>query len=91
VSLALALHELATNAAKYGALAAPEGKVMIDCRSNEETASIEWLESGGPHVTETSRQGFGLQLLTKVLAPAFSKMEYDLRPEGARCRIEFRL
>lgn len=91
VSLALALHELATNAAKYGALAAREGKVMIDCQSNDETASIEWLESGGPPVTETSRQGFGLQLLTKVLAPAFSKMDYELRPQGARCRIEFRL
>jgi PAS domain S-box-containing protein len=88
VPLALALNELATNAAKYGALAVPEGKVMIDCRDDGASASIEWIELGGPRVTETSREGFGLTLITKILAPEFKKIDYDLPREGARCSIE---
>lgn len=91
VPLALALNELATNAAKYGALATSEGRVHVDCREDGQVASIEWTEHGTAHRrVEHSREGFGLKLLTKILAPEFEKIEYDLRPEGARCLIVMR-
>jgi two-component sensor histidine kinase len=87
----LALNELATNAAKYGALAA-NGTVQIICKENGATVSIEWRESCETvQRIEPSREGFGLKLLTKVLAPEFEKIEYDLQPEGARCHIVARL
>ena len=91
VPLALTLNELATNAAKYGALSAPEGKVLINCHHDGVSASIEWTELGGPRVVQTSREGFGLTLITKILAAEFKRIEYQLLPEGARCRIEIRL
>jgi PAS domain S-box-containing protein len=92
VPLALALHELATNAAKYGALAAPEGKVRIDCRHEGETASIEWAElNGSADAADKGGGGFGIKLLTKILAAEFQTIEHQLRPDGAWCRIEVRL
>jgi PAS domain S-box-containing protein len=91
VPLALALNELATNAAKYGALATSEGRVRVDCREDGPVASIEWTELGSAYGrVEHSREGFGLKLLTKILAPEFEKIEHELRPEGARCLIEMR-
>lgn len=87
----MALNELATNAAKYGALAA-KGTVQIVCKENDATASIEWRESCETvERIEPSRDGFGLKLLTEVLAPEFEKIEYDLLPEGVRCHIVARL
>jgi len=91
VPLALALNELATNAAKYGALAAPNGRVRIDCHEDSELAVIEWTEFATAVPHDSSRQGFGLKLLTKILAAEFNQIDYELRPEGARCRIEIRV
>jgi PAS domain S-box-containing protein len=91
VPLALALNELATNAAKYGALANRDGKVAIHCDQNDATAFIEWTEYGSAHMpVEAPRHGFGLKLLTKVLAPEFESISYELRLEGAYCLIAIR-
>jgi PAS domain S-box-containing protein len=64
--IALIFHELATNAAKYGALSVPEGKVFIECKSESpDTLTIVWREEGGPPITdEPKRLGFGTQLAT---------------------------
>lgn len=63
-SVALILHELATNAAKYGALAAPEGKVSVSWSIRERSLVLSWIETGGPPVTSPPRRtGFGTQLI----------------------------
>jgi two-component sensor histidine kinase len=64
--LMMALHELGTNASKYGALSSEHGRVDIDWRSPEDGGTIEivWRESGGPPVSEPTRRGIGARLLT---------------------------
>jgi two-component sensor histidine kinase len=87
LALALALHELATNALKHGALSAPGGRVSVSCGTDPEDAStvVEWTERGGPPVAgPPARRGFGLRLLASQAGVAA-----DLRfePEGVRCAL----
>ncbi|HEY1475142.1 MAG TPA: HWE histidine kinase domain-containing protein [Pseudolabrys sp.] len=93
VSLGMAIHELTTNAAKYGALSVFGGKldiawtVVID--ASRRTLNIDWVESGGPHVTEPTRQGFGSRLLEFVLPGQIqAKSKIDYRPDGVRVHCE---
>jgi two-component sensor histidine kinase len=65
--LRLMLHEMATNAAKYGALSNGNGKVAIDWRRSGDTLNIAWRESGGPAATPPSRAGFGSKLIQAML------------------------
>jgi len=71
VSLGMAIHELTTNAAKYGALSVFGGKVevtwSVTIDAERRTLSFDWIESGGPPVTEPTRKGFGMRLLDFVL------------------------
>lgn len=89
VSLGMAIHELTTNAAKYGALSVFGGKVdiawtvVID--ATRRTLNIDWVESGGPPVAEPKRQGFGSRLLEFVLPGQISaKTKIEYRPDGVR-------
>lgn len=88
VSLSLALHEMATNAAKYGALSVPGGRVRIDWTVNAATPRefrFEWLEEGGPRVAPPDRRGFGSRLVKTVMATDFGgtvELTYD--PSGVR-------
>ena len=87
--LALVLHELATNAAKYGALSVTGGKLEV--RSSLEPTGecvLEWTETGGPRVTPPAREGFGTTLLNRSI-PFDLGGESDLqyRPEGLRARF----
>jgi two-component sensor histidine kinase len=90
----MALHELATNAFKHGALSIPEGRMSISCRTEHDGARIvEWIERGGPPVPGLStRQGFGLRLLERGLA-AEAGMAADLwfEPESLRCVLRLPL
>ena len=88
VPIALALHELATNAAKYGALSHLQGRVAIVCEAGQTTAELEWKEEtslAGASPSGTS--GFGTRLLKDVLARQFRYLEYVREPDGIRCRI----
>jgi PAS domain S-box-containing protein len=86
--LGLALHELATNASKYGALSVPAGKIDIGWRIDDDTAGAKrflmtWRETGGPPVRPPNRAGFGSVVITNALSRAFNgeaKLEYN--PEG---------
>ena len=87
LSLGLAIHELATNAAKYGSLSVPGGCVTVRwSQMNETLAKIEWVESGGPSVSKPMRRGFGTDLIEKIVAHEL-KHPVDLRCEskGVRC------
>ena len=61
--LALALHELATNAAKHGALSSPAGKVTLEWELESEALTLRWSETGGPSVAEPSSHSFGLKVI----------------------------
>jgi two-component sensor histidine kinase len=76
LSLSLALHELATNASKHGALSVVDGRVDITwaivVRDQQPVFEFEWRESGGPPVSAPTRRGFGSRLIERVLAADFS-------------------
>ena len=93
-ALALAIHELATNAIKYGALSVPEGMVSVEWQrsdlGNAEQISIEWIEAGGPPVAKPDRDGFGTRVVRFVAAREKSgNVDLDFREEGLCCRISF--
>ena len=87
VPLALALHELCTNAAKYGALSRRGGHVEITWSRVPEGMELVWTESGGPPTIEPAQYGFGTLLLTRVLAQQLGSVELHFLPEGLRCRM----
>lgn len=80
LAIALAIHELATNATKYGALSNADGKVSIRWARDAETLHFAWNESDGPYVTKPSRKGFGSRLVEKIV-PAYFAGKSDLRYE----------
>jgi two-component system CheB/CheR fusion protein len=87
-NFSLALHELATNAAKYGALSDRNGKVGIHWTVMREAESnrlkLKWQERGGPQVTQPTRRGFGTTLLRAV----FPDARFDYAVEGLNCEID---
>lgn len=92
LALTLALHELATNATKYGALSGPEGSVRVQWRTEEDTLYLDWEESGGPAVTPPRRKGFGSRLLEAVVARDLGgSVKLDYRVSGVRCKLAAKL
>ncbi|ATC23802.1 PAS domain S-box protein [Caulobacter vibrioides] len=92
LSLSMALHELATNAVKYGALSVPEGVVRIVWDMAPEPGAprldLTWTERGGPPVTPPQRRGFGSRLIERGLAAELAGAAViDFQPEGVVCRI----
>ena len=88
LTLALAINELATNATKYGALSAADGRVAITW-TIDPTLRLEWTESGGPTVVPPERSGFGSRLIKSLLAADFGgsvALTYD--PSGVACRLD---
>lgn len=82
--LALFVHELATNAVKYGALAEGGGRIDVIIRHGE-TIEIEWIETGGPPVKKPASSGFGSSLIEmSVVRQLGGTLDYDWRPEGMR-------
>ena len=91
VSLTMALHELATNAIKYGALSNPDGWVEINWTVQPVAAGIRlgltWVEQSGPPVQPPDHKGFGARLIARCLASEQGVAELSYPPEGARCQI----
>jgi PAS domain S-box-containing protein len=88
LALSLALHELATNAAKYGALSRPEGRVELRWRVANGKLDLNWRESGGPDVIAPSHRGFGSRLLEDILFRDLNgETRVDFAPDGVRCTI----
>ena len=89
LSLGLAIHELATNAAKYGALSNLDGRIHITWNLlTPELAEVHWRESGGPAVTPPTKRGFGRDLIEKIVAGEL-KSEVDLKfhSDGVECDL----
>ncbi len=90
-SLAMAFHELATNALKYGALSVPEGRISVSWTLAEgDDLVITWREASGPVVVVPSGHGLGTTLLTKLLFPPPDAVALLYNPDGLLCRFMLR-
>ncbi len=87
--LALVVHELATNAVKYGALSVPDGRVEITWRREENRVEVEWREIGGPPVKPPAAHGFGTRLIRSIFSPGVGKTDVIYDEAGVICRIVF--
>jgi two-component sensor histidine kinase len=77
------VHELATNAGKYGALSAPEGTVAVRWARAGEDLVLSWHESGGPRVRASGEAGFGLRVIRLAIGDQLGgRVGFDWRPEG---------
>ena len=96
LALGMAFHELATNAAKYGALSKPAGQVRVTwevVRASEPSAlRLVWAETGGPPVERTARKGFGSIMIERGLSLELdSTVALDFRPSGLVCTVDMPL
>jgi PAS domain S-box-containing protein len=88
--VAMALHELATNAVKHGALSTSAGRVAVSWTpaTDEAPAVITWRETGGPRVREPAQRGLGMNLLTRALTGAADgRTRIEWSPEGLICEL----
>ncbi|QIL03149.1 PAS domain S-box protein [Sphingomonas sinipercae] len=89
VSLAMAIHELATNALKYGSLQSPEGKVSVTWRVSGGRLNLQWTEFGGPPVQPPSRRGFGTRMIERGLAAELGgSVRMQFEPSGVICTVD---
>ena len=87
--LALLFHELATNAAKYGALSVEGGRVEVTIARRDRTVTLDWVETGGPPVQPAAEEGFGTQLIElSALRQLGGSVTRDWRPAGLAMRVE---
>ncbi len=85
-ALALALHELATNAAKHGALSSMKGKVSVDWQLQPDALILHWVENGGPHIAPPSARNVGLKVILGSMEQQLGgKATFDWDPKGLRC------
>ena len=94
LNLGLIFHELATNAAKYGAFSAPQGEVRVDwhiAAGKVPTLKLSWQETGGPPVEVPTRKGFGSQLIGRILSTYNGKTEITYAASGVLCTISVTL
>ncbi len=93
VTLSLVLNELATNAAKYGALSVPGGEVKVTWRvlpseaGRPASAEIQWVEANGPTVREPAGRGFGSRLIVTSARQLGGEVEHRFEPSGVTCRV----
>lgn len=85
--LALLIHELATNAAKYGAFSVPGGRVCVNWSLNGGRLELEWRESDGPEVVPPAKHGFGTRLFSRAIEPLGGTAHLDFARAGLICRL----
>jgi two-component sensor histidine kinase len=93
--LAMALHELATNAVKYGALSNGGGQVRVVWerlkRDGQDRMLFHWREGGGPPVKPPEHKGFGSNLIERALQAGLGTARLEFDPEGVACTVDVRL
>ena len=94
LGLSLVLHELGTNAAKYGALSRHEGRLRVSWQVEESNPSrrvrLQWQERHGPQVEPPTKKGFGMQLIERACSYELEgEVELDYAPEGLTCKVVF--
>jgi two-component sensor histidine kinase len=91
LTMALLAHELATNAAKYGALSNAFGKLSIAWSLSNQELNLEWRESNGPIVTPPTHRGFGVRLLSRAMDQFGGTVETAFEPTGLVCKLKVTL
>lgn len=86
-SFSLALHELCTNAVKYGALSRPQGTISIRWETEDSGIALEWTETGGPSVVPPVSKGFGSRLLAGLFPNG--EVDHEFHVEGVFCRLRY--
>jgi two-component sensor histidine kinase len=87
-TMAVTLHELATNAAKYGALSVPNGKIQVEwSRVADGPIVLRWTETDGPAVKPPTRKGFGTRVMESMIQQEMGEFRLDWRVEGLACEI----
>jgi PAS domain S-box-containing protein len=88
-AIAVTLHELATNAAKYGALSVPNGRVQVEwTHERNGRVVMRWTETGGPCVRPPTRKGFGTRVIERMIQTQLNgELRFDWRAEGLACEI----
>ena len=89
-AVAIVLHELVTNASKYGALTTPHGRISVrwDWQDSQRSLLLEWMESGGPAVTVPTETGYGTRAIRNLIPYELGgKVDLVYAAEGVRCRI----
>jgi two-component sensor histidine kinase len=91
VSLGLIVHELLTNAAKYGALSTLDGKLRVHCGRDADGGFLTWRETVSHPLAGTSRKGFGTRLIDRLARELGGSAKLDLKPTGLEAKITFSL
>ena len=95
VLLGLALHELATNAIKYGALSNANGRVHVNWALRDDANGarlvLRWQESGGPPVAAPTRKGFGSMMIERAISSELGSSLREFAPHGVVWRVELPL
>jgi PAS domain S-box-containing protein len=87
-AIVVTLHELATNAAKYGALSVAEGQVRVEwSRAEDRQLVVRWTEAGGPPAKPPTRKGFGTRAIESMIVGVKGRVQLDWRAEGLACEI----
>ena len=87
--LAMSIHELATNAAKYGALSVPGGRLVVEWSwASNERLVLRWIETGGPAVRKPSRQGFGSELIEVLTRQLGGETSFEWCAQGLVCELD---
>lgn len=86
-NIALLLHEMATNAAKYGCLSVPDGRLEVRIEEKDDAVILTWVETGGPAVTPPQTSGFGSRLLAGLVSALGASIERDWQPDGLRVTL----
>jgi two-component sensor histidine kinase len=87
--LTLLIHELVTNAAKYGSLSRLSGRVWVKWQEDKGTVVLQWKESGGPRIDFPKTEGFGSQLAAACVKALSGSIQQEFAPDGFICSIRF--
>jgi two-component sensor histidine kinase len=87
IVLALIVHELTTNAVKYGTLSDASGRIRVAWSIGGDQLVLEWVESGGPQPTVSTREGFGSKLLRSGVRQFQGSVDSRFEPTGLQCRF----
>ena len=91
-AIAVSVHELATNAAKYGSLSEPSGQIEINWQTDTAgKLSLHWKERGGPRTAKPTRIGFGVGAVDGVIRMLSGSINREWKPEGLVCELTFPL
>ncbi len=88
LTLTLLVHELATNAAKYGALSTQSGVVSIHWSVSDRVLDLHWRETGGPVVAEPKHRGFGLRLISGAMEQFHGSAQMTFKSRGVACKVK---